>query len=419
MSFGYACLHIGSEKTRQKSIRLKNASDENLRRIISSNLDALENILDYNSKNEIALFRISSDIIPFGSHPESSFDWRNEFRERLVQIGEQIKESGARVSMHPGQYTVLNSPSEETAQRAATDLLYHCGFLDSLGCGGSCKIVLHIGGVYSEKKTSAERFIKRYEELEDSIKRRLVIENDDRAYNINDVLDISNRTGIPVVFDNLHHELNKPGEDIGLYEWIGECAKTWGKDDGTQKIHYSQSSRDAKRGAHSQFTRTDEFLAFYSGLGQKTPDIMLEVKDKNLSCVKCSLLAKTDIRVKDLEAEWAKYKYLVLSKSAAVYKQIRQLLKDKDNPDAAVFYRLVESAFNRAQDSGAQINAAQHIWGYFSKSATEDEKKKFLRIIEGYATGNVSLRALKQFLFRLAAKYKQQYLLDSLYFYID
>ena len=419
MNIGYACVHIGSSETKLRSLRLKSATKENLISVTRSNLDALERMIEYNIENNIMLFRISSDIVPLGSHPANTLDWKSLFAERLERTGSRIKSSGMRVSMHPGQYTVLNSPDEGTAKKAEEDLKYHCAFLDSLGCGQECKIVLHAGGVYGDKKAAVQRFVQRYEKLGEDIRRRLVIENDERAYSVEDVLEISRKTGAPAVFDNLHHELNGWQSEADVYEWIDECAKTWKKQDGRQKIHYSQQAPDGRRGAHSQYIRTDGFLEFSSGLGGRDVDIMLEVKDKNLSAVKCGLLVQRGLHIRELEREWAKYKYLVLSKSASAYNKARQLLKDKRKPDAAAFYRLVESAFELEQDVGAGLNAAQHIWGYFKQKADEKQKDRFAALTAGYADGVGSYGAVKRFLFRLAEKYNETYLLNSLYFYIN
>ncbi len=90
MKIGYACVHIGSEKTKMKSLRLKNVNEENLKSVISDNLDALEQIIAYNTENNIKLYRISSDIIPFGSHPDNTFDWQAKFSYKLRQIGDMI-----------------------------------------------------------------------------------------------------------------------------------------------------------------------------------------------------------------------------------------------------------------------------------------------------------------------------------------
>jgi len=122
---GYACLTIGVPHTRQKSCTLKNADEANLTAIIEHNLKALENIIDYNISQNIRLFRISSDLIPFGSSPVNRLDWWQLFDGRFKTIGRKIKAGGLRVSMHPGQYTVLNSSDADVVTRAVQDLNYH------------------------------------------------------------------------------------------------------------------------------------------------------------------------------------------------------------------------------------------------------------------------------------------------------
>lgn len=303
MSIGYACLAIGAPNTDLKSCMLKNVSEGKLMFLISYNLNSLENIIDYNIKNNIRLFRISSDLIPFGSSPANTLIWWDIFSSEFSKIGKKIKTSGMRVSMHPGQYTVLNSPSVDVVNRAVEDLNYHTKVLDSLGVESNNKIVLHIGGVYGDKEQAIRRFITNYGNLDDSVKQRLVIENDDRSYNIKDVLEIGEKMNIPVICDNLHNDINCSSKEKNVIYWINECKKTWKEKDGFQKIHYSQQDPLKRAGAHSNTINIDEFLRFYENLGRKDIDIMLEVKDKNLSALKCINYTSLDKKIKNLEIE--------------------------------------------------------------------------------------------------------------------
>lgn len=287
MSIGYACLTVGVLNTDQKTCRQKNASEEKLLEIINHNLNSLENIIDYNVSENIQLFRISSDIIPFGSSPINTVRWWEVFQRKILGIGAKIKENEIRVSMHPGQYTVLNSPHEDVVRRAVEDLNYHALFLNSLGVNQENKIILHVGGVYGNKPEAIARFRNNYNNLSDSIKQRLVLENDDRSYNISELLKMGEELNVPIVFDNLHNSLN-PSEDHKLEEiWIKECNKTWKVKDGRQKIHYSQQELGKRAGSHSQSIRLDEFVDFYKKIDGDNLDIMLEVKDKNISAVSC------------------------------------------------------------------------------------------------------------------------------------
>lgn len=410
---GYACLTIGVPGTGLRSLQQKNADRQTLMSVTEHNLRALDRMLDYNLLEGIGLFRISSDIIPFASSPVNDLPWWSIYGAQMRQLGQKIS-SAIRVSMHPGQYTVLNSLNADVVQRAVLDLEYHTRFLDNLETSYASKIVLHIGGLFADRSKSMDRFCANYQKLDMRIKRRLVIENDERLFNIGDALAINSRIGVPVVFDNLHHQLNPPESERTVAEWISLCRATWGRQDGRQKIHYSQQAPGKKPGAHSESISARRFLEDITVLDRDL-DIMLEVKDKNLSAVKCINLLKEKGKIADLEREWQKYKYEVLAKSPTIYREIRELLKDKNSYPAFEFYQLLEKAAANTIEPGHVINAAQHVWGYCKKQATEQEKKQFTSRLERYAAGRLSDRALKMFLWRLAEKYDQKYLLQSLF----
>ena len=413
MKIGYACLTVGVPGTKLRSCTMKNASPEVLEALIQSNLDSLNNVLDYNINNGIKLFRISSDIIPFGSHPVNSLNWQEKFSSQLTEIGQKALFSGTRLSMHPGQYTVLNSPDEKVVERAVDDLRYHAEFLDSLGLGEEHKIILHIGGIYGDKKAAMERFIHQYNLLEANIRNRLVIENDDKQYNISDVLKIGFSQGIPVVFDNLHHQVNPDGK-FTESEWIKRCSATWKKSDGLQKIHYSQQDRGKRPGSHSATIDVSGFLQFYESIKGINADIMLEVKDKNLSAIKCiNSVSKPEI--KNLEMEWSRYKYLVLEHSPNNYNKIRQILKNKKAYPILEFYRLIDEAVIAPVKPGNAVNAAQHIWGYFKDSYNEDMRKKFEKTLLKTSKGESAI-PMKRLLWKMAEEQDKKYLLESLYF---
>ncbi|URZ07511.1 UV DNA damage repair endonuclease UvsE [Clostridium felsineum] len=418
MSIGYACITLGVKNTKLSSCTLKNASEENLRKIIDINLDALTNIIDYNIKNDIRLFRISSDIIPFGSHKINTLNWKEEFKDKLLSIGEKIKVSNMRVSMHPGQYTVLNSMNDQVVKNAVMDLEYHTSFLDALKVDSNNKIILHIGGVYGDKKKASETFIRNYSKLADNIKKRLIIENDDRSYTIEDVLNISKEASIPVVFDNLHNKLNPSFENLSENQWINLAKKTWKKEDGNQKIHYSQHKEGGTFGAHSDTIFFHEFLEFYNNLEDKNIDIMLEVKDKNLSAVKCINLTKNTLEIKNLEQEWARYKYFTLSRSQKLYNSIRELLKDKTSAPVKEFYSLIEKAIVLKEDKGAEINAIEHVWGYVNKNCSDAEKRRYQKLFKEFYEGTGKISTLKKHILKCAIEQNKEYLIDSLYFYI-
>lgn len=418
MSIGYACLTIGVENAGFRSCMIKNADEEKLKELIAHNLKSLENIIDYNIRNNIKLFRISSDLIPFGSNSINDVPWWDIFESRLKDIGNKIIENSIRVSMHPGQYTVLNSPKEEVVKNAIDDLNYHAQVLESLGVDSRHKIILHIGGVYNDKFLASKRFICNYEKLNESVKKRLVIENDHKSYNIQDVLNIGKSQNIPVVFDSFHNQVNPSNNNKCNLYWIEQCEKTWNINDGKQKIHYSQQNPLKNIGSHSATIKINDFVDFYNSINGEQLDIMLEVKDKNLSAVKCINCISTEKNITFLENEWSKYKYSILEKSHADYLKIRKLLKNKDEYPVIEFYNILEHALQEPEKAGNAVNAAQHVWGYFKNTATKIEKETFIKSINAYEENRIQLSSIKNKLKKMAIKYDEKYLLSSYYFAI-
>ncbi|WP_319470045.1 UV DNA damage repair endonuclease UvsE [uncultured Trichococcus sp.] len=419
MSIGYACLNIGTPNTNIRSVMQRNATPEKLTEVTEHNLTALERMIDYNRKNGIKLFRISSDLIPFGSSPVNALAWPEIYKEVFDRIGAKIRKSGIRVSFHPGQYTVLNSPDEDVVARAILDLTYHAKMLECLGVDNKHKIVLHVGGIYGDKIEALQRFEQNFRRLPEAVRNRLIIENDDRLYNIEEVIGLADRLQIPAVYDNLHHAINPPPSGGTDPYWIAEAKKTWKAADGNQKIHYSQQASSKRPGAHTDTIDLETFLSFHEQLEDKQIDIMLEVKDKNLSAIKCQNATTTTPKATLLEKEWGRYKYAILERSPAIYQAIRTLLKDKEAYPIQEFYRLIDTAFAEEIRPGYAENAAAHVWGYFKKYATDTERKQYEKNLANYRNNTGTLATLKRQLFKMAEKYEVEYLLQSLYFYLE
>jgi UV DNA damage endonuclease len=419
MAIGYACLTIGVMGTGLTGLTLKNATKENLNEAITNNLSALAAMTEYNEKNGIKLFRISSDLIPFGSHPVLQVRWWEDYKAALEIIGQKMKNAGIRVSMHPGQYTVLNSPESEVVHRAIKDLEYHDHILTSLGMKENCKLILHTGGVYGDKKKAMKTFMENYAYLPDSIKRRLVIENDDKSYTIEDVLWVSDHIHTPVVFDNLHHRINPPLEVIPDAEWIKRCSSTWKEADGKQKIHYSQQKNGGPPGSHSDTIKVSEFLDYYHDIPNQELDIMLEVKDKNLSAVKCIHTVKPEVGAKALAAEWERYQYLVRSRSQELYQDIITLLETKENAGVLPFYELVEKGLALPENKDTEIDVARLIWNSLKDGSTKAESKRYEKLMEAYIHGAGAVQPIKNHLLKCAKAQGVENLLSALYFYIS
>ncbi len=415
MRIGYACLAVALEGAQLKTCTKKFAAPERLLSLAGENLSAMERMIDYNITNGVRMYRISSDLVPFGSSLASGLPWDAIYREQLDRIAQKIQSSDMRVSMHPGQYTVLNSPDSGVIARSIDDLSYHARLLDALHLDETHKIILHVGGKYGDPSAAISRFSDVFANLDASIQKRLILENDGSIYHIDEVLELCHRIGVPAVYDNLHNEINPADETKNDAYWVSLCGETWHAKDGAQKTHYSQQNPEKIRGAHTDTIAIDAFLDYCHRLNTPLPDMMLEVKDKNRSAMKC-ILCTSPHNQHLLETEWGRYKYSVLERSPADYQALRTLLKDKAGDSAVLFYQTVESALTLPEDKGRAVNALEHVWGYCSDVATAAETRSYQTQRDDYLRGSVALAQVKRLLYRLSVKYQQDYLLGSYYF---
>ena len=157
-------------------------------------------------------------------------------------------------------------------------------------------------------------------------------------------------------------------------------------------------------------------MDFVSTLAGGDWDVMLEVKDKNLSAVKCQNALASPGRIRVLEEEWSRYKYNVLEHSPAAYQAIRNLLKDKSAYPVLEFYSLLDQAIATPVTPGNAANAAAHVWGYFKDQAEEPERRRYLRLASALEEGRASARGMKNFLQSLSKKHGDPYLAHSYYF---
>jgi UV DNA damage endonuclease len=284
MRLGYPCINLSLSCRSSKTFRLASFSAERFRSTVTANLGCLSEILSFNAASGLLFFRITSDLIPFASHPVNSLRWQEEFGKELGRIGSFIKENRMRVAMHPDQFVVLNAKDEGIVERSVAELVYHADVLDLLGAGSDAKIQIHLGGVYGDKAASIERFIQRTRALPRRMLKRLVIENDERLYSLRDCLAVHEKTGLPVVLDVFHHSCNHNGEQVREAMLLAE--KTWRRQDGPPIIDYSTQQKGRRSGTHTQTIDLGHFRTFLNQVPEPGPDIMLEIKDKEKSALK-------------------------------------------------------------------------------------------------------------------------------------
>jgi UV DNA damage endonuclease len=296
MKIGYPCINRSLGCTPNRTFRLRNYSVSLLKAIIAGNLDCLLVILKYNLAHGIFFFRIGSGLVPFASHTICRFDWQGYYQKTFEAIGDFIRSHDMRISMHPDQFTLINSPDKEIFRRSVKELAYHASVLELLGLDDCCKMQIHIGGVYNDKPKSLARFIARYKTLPKNIKKHLVIENDDRLYSVKDCMLVYQETGVPVLFDVFHHNLNNNGESVD--RCLSLITKTWEKRDGLAMVDYSSQQKGLRPGAHTMKLSGRDFKKFLHDSRKYNFDLMLEIKDKEKSAIRALRLASQDKRLR-------------------------------------------------------------------------------------------------------------------------
>jgi len=290
MKIGYPCINRGIGCTANSTFRLASYSEERLIQKVENNLDCLFQILQYNVQNGFYFFRISSDLVPFASHPVCTFDWASHFRGQFRKVGEFIKKHDIRISMHPDQFVLINALKDDIVERSIRELEYHCTILNEMDLDSTAKIQIHVGGVYGDKRSATNRFIERYRSLSKSLRSRLVIENDDRSYRLEDCLSVHEKIGIPILFDTFHHQCLNNGET--LRQGLQLSASTWKETDGIPMVDYSSQQRGQRPGSHAKTLNIAIFIKFLHETRGLDFDLMLEIKDKETSAFKALKILK-------------------------------------------------------------------------------------------------------------------------------
>jgi UV DNA damage endonuclease len=280
--------HILTDRTaRQDTIlglerKCTNTGLKYLRDLFHKNVEDLYKIIQWNVKKGIHFYRISSGLAPHITNPvfiprRDQRNYRtlayslNGARSLLQKIGKLARDNNMRLTFHPGQFVSLSSTNPELITRSTRDLYYHTLILDMMGMDDNSVLVIHGGGLYGDKRQASQNWIRNYRKLPTRIRRRVVLENDEKNYSIADILAISKQTGVPIVFDIFHYYLyNRTiirkrglGETDLLDQPLPEdlfptIIRTWrsSRSQKRVKMHISEQKRGGVFGAHSKYVRS-------------------------------------------------------------------------------------------------------------------------------------------------------------------
>ena len=282
---GYACINATlKDKTTNRAIRLKTFQKNGLPLVSSlalQNVKDLIDIIEWNEKNDIKFFRISSNIFPWQSQYElEELQDYNEIVKTLKYIGHLVKKYDHRITTHPGPFNVLASPNKDVVDRAIRELRDHAIIMDIMGLTNTPynKINIHVGGTYGNKEKALDTWCQNFQLLPDNVKNRLTIENDDKenSFNVKDLMFIHNNVGIPIVFDYHHHKFNTGG--LSEQDAFELAHSTW--KDIVPAFHVSEPRDNKNPRAHH------DFILSRINTYNKRVDLMLECKKKDIALLK-------------------------------------------------------------------------------------------------------------------------------------
>lgn len=262
---GYACINTTLRNTKPsiftgRSI-IKRTFTESLRdeRAMQNCRDLLP-ILEWNEQHDIRVFRIGSDFFPRATCPDFGYDILSlphidRIRRELKRCGDFAIQHGHSLSAHPGQFNVLCSDKPHVVDNTIRELEMHSLLFDLIDPAGELDmpINVHMGAGFS--LDACDRFVMAYDRLSPNLRKRLVVENDDKraAFSTKQLYEhVYSRCGIPITFDFHHHLIHPDG--LSAYDAFKLAHSTWGFR--SMQVHYSQSpTADKLIPKHSDYYR--------------------------------------------------------------------------------------------------------------------------------------------------------------------
>jgi UV DNA damage endonuclease len=204
----------------------KGAQRAALEELYWDNLRRFHEALSFCSQNGIRLYRVTSALFPLSDEGVGS-EVLEGMAAMLSSIGRRAERLGIRVVIHPDQFVVLNSESEKVVKTSILILEKHARAFDLMGLPKTSWAAMNVHG---GKAGRGDELVDVIKGLPESIRGRLTLENDERAYGAEEILQICRRAGVPMIFDNLHHVV-KEGlasyEDPSVAKYVEAAAGTW------------------------------------------------------------------------------------------------------------------------------------------------------------------------------------------------
>jgi UV DNA damage endonuclease len=282
-ALGLVCITVG-DAVRYRTLTRTNylkLSDEarvaKLHELYTDNLERLLGALAFCRTSGITLYRMSSQLFPMSDLEDGvGASVLEALSPRMRQVGARASAYGIRVVVHPEQFVVLSSDTPSVAQNAVSILEGHARQLDWMGLPRSqwTTLLIH-GGKGGRGDTLAERIAS----LPDNVGSRLALENDEHAYGAAEILEVSRKAGVPMVFDAHHHAVHaklESYEDASIAYFTEAARDTW-SDPAWQMVHLSNGKEGFLDRRHSDLI--DSFPSAFL----EVPFVEIEAKGKEVA----------------------------------------------------------------------------------------------------------------------------------------
>lgn len=299
IKLGYACLIHTNDKhekelykvNRRLTVKKANTMTEDevynkCKQLTRLNFDGLYNVMKYNIENGIHMYRVSSDMIVLDNHELNTYKWYED--SCVINLCNKIKQmaidNDIRLSMHTNRYNVISTHREDVLQSTTTNLLGEYRVAKALGIDTMC---IHVGSTQGGKEKALERFYNNFKSLPPKLQECLCIENDDKSYNVEEVLGLCKQLNIRMILD-IHHNNCLPSTK-SLESYIDDIINTWGNR--RPKCHLSTGKTSVTDRAHADDISLEDYMNAIQITKGKF-DIMLECKNKQLGLKKLLTLCK-------------------------------------------------------------------------------------------------------------------------------
>ena len=227
---------------------------------------------------------MSSNVLPLFDRTGNMAQTDQLLLYKFKKLGRLFLDNGIRVTSHPGQFTVISSDSDLVIANAIKELEYHSWMFDAMGFE---KTPYHAINIHGGKRERSDRMVETILSLPENVRKRLTLENDERCYNVRQLLDVSEKTGVPVVWDSHHHVFNDAGMTMDEAMW--ESAATWGDIKPLQ--HLSNTTPGLENGSFTERRKHSYYIHYIPDVQREAMeadivDVDIEAKGKNLALLK-------------------------------------------------------------------------------------------------------------------------------------